>query len=88
MLIRYGTSKGGKRKAIARIYTKADHNIDKTLMDKDAVKITEKLSTSGFDAYIVGGAVRDLLLNKNPKDFDIATEALPGKIKKHFGTPE
>ncbi len=84
MLIRYGTSPGGKRKAIAKIYTRADHKIDKTLMDKDAVKITAKLGASGFDAYIVGGAVRDLLLNKKPKDFDIATDALPGKIKKIF----
>lgn len=84
MLIRYGTSPGGKRVAIARIYTKDDHKIDKSLMDKDAVKITEKLSASGYDAYIVGGAVRDLLLNKKPKDFDISTNALPGRIKKLF----
>ena len=84
MLIRYGTSHGGKRVAIARIYTKDDHKIDKSLMDKDAVKITEKLTASGYDAYIVGGAVRDLLLNKKPKDFDISTNALPGRIKKMF----
>lgn len=84
MLIRYGTSPGGKRVAIARIYTKDDHKINKSLMDKDAVKITEKLSASGYDAYIVGGAVRDLLLNKKPKDFDISTNALPGRIKKMF----
>lgn len=70
--------------AIARIYTKNDHGIDKSLMDNDAVKITKKLTDSGFDAYIVGGAVRDLLLNKKPKDFDISTNARPGKIKKLF----
>ena len=84
MLIRYGTSSTGKRVALARIYTKKDHGIDKSLMDRDAVKITQKLSDSGYAAYIVGGAVRDLLLNKKPKDFDIATDALPGKIKKLF----
>ena len=84
MLIRYGTSPSGKRVAIARIYTKKDHGIDKSLMDKDAVKITKRLTDSGFDAYIVGGAVRDLILNKKPKDFDISTNALPGKIKKLF----
>lgn len=84
MLIRYGTSPSGKRVAIARIYTKDDHKIDKSLMDRDAVKITEKLNASGYDAYIVGGAVRDLLLNKKPKDFDISTNALPGRIKKIF----
>lgn len=53
-------------------------------MDRDAVKITQRLSDSGYDAYIVGGAVRDLLLNKKPKDFDISTDALPGRIKKLF----
>lgn len=84
MLIRYGSSSTGKRVAIARIYTKEDHGIDKSLMDKDAVKITQKLSDSGYDAYIVGGAVRDLILNKKPKDFDISTNALPGRIKKLF----
>lgn len=84
LLIRYGISANGKRVAIARIYTKDDHKIDKLLMDKDAVRITDKLTASGYDAYIVGGAVRDLLLNKKPKDFDISTNALPGRIKKMF----
>jgi poly(A) polymerase len=84
LLIRYGTSSSGKRVVIARIYTKKDHGIDRSLMDRDAVKITKRLADSGFDAYIVGGAVRDLILNKKPKDFDISTNALPGKIKKLF----
>jgi len=84
LLKRYATSVTGKRVAIARIYTKEEHCIDKSLMDKDAVKITRKLSYFGYDAYIVGGAVRDLLLNKKPKDFDISTNALPGRIKKIF----
>ncbi len=84
MLKRYATSVTGKRVAIARIYTKEEHCIDKSLMDRDAVKITRRLSDLGYDAYIVGGAVRDLLLNKKPKDFDISTNALPGRIKKIF----
>ena len=84
MLIRYATSASGKRVAIARIYTKSEHRINKSLMDRDAVKIIRKLSDFGYDAYIVGGAVRDLLLNKKPKDFDISTNALPGRIKKIF----
>jgi len=84
LLIRYATSASGKRVAIARIYTKSEHRINKSLMDRDAVKITRKLSDFGYDAYIVGGAVRDLLLNKKPKDFDISTNALPGRIKKIF----
>ena len=48
---------------------------------KDVVK---KLSNLGFEAYIVGGSIRDLLLNKNPKDFDIATNATPLELKKIF----
>jgi len=84
LLIRYATSASGKRVAIARIYTKSEHRINKSLMDRDAVKIIRKLSDFGYDAYIVGGAVRDLLLNKKPKDFDISTNALPGRIKKIF----
>lgn len=84
MLIRYGSSKNGKRIPIAKIYTPSEHAIDKKLIDQDAVKITERLSSRGFDAYIVGGAVRDILIGRKPKDFDIATNALPREIKKIF----
>ncbi len=84
MLIRYGTLKSGKRVPIAEIYTKIEHGIDKSNVDSDAVKITERLSSRGFDVYIVGGAVRDLLIGRKPKDFDIATNASPKEIKKIF----
>ena len=84
MLIRYGTLKNGKRVPLAKIYTREEHTIDKQRIDSDAVKITERLSVRGFDAYIVGGAVRDLLIGRKPKDFDIATNALPKEIKKIF----
>ncbi len=84
MLIRYGSLKNGKRGPIAKIYTKADHKIDKNLIDAEAVQITERLTARGYDAYIVGGAVRDILIGRKPKDFDIATSALPKEIKKIF----
>ncbi len=84
MLIRYGTSKNGKRVPIAEIYTKSEHGINKHDIDSDAIKITERLSSRGYDVYIVGGAVRDLLVGRKPKDFDIATNALPREIKKIF----
>ena len=49
-----------------------------------AVHVVERLQDQGFEAYVVGGAVRDLLLGKKPKDFDVATNATPGQIKQCF----
>lgn len=49
-----------------------------------AIGIIQKLKASGFDAYLVGGAVRDFLLGKNPKDFDVATSAEPEQVKELF----
>ena len=50
----------------------------------NALKVLNRLNSSGFQAYLVGGSVRDLLLNKRPKDFDVATNATPNEIKKLF----
>lgn len=54
-------------------------------LDPDAIYVVERLVAAGFSAYIVGGSVRDLLLGKSPKDFDISTSARPEQIKKIFG---
>lgn len=56
--------------------------IDKSHIDPNALTYCRMLKDSGFTAYIVGGAVRDLLLGKHPKDFDIATNATPHQIKR------
>ena len=61
-----------------------DHPIRAHEIDPDAMKIVYRLHRMGFVAYLVGGAVRDLLLRRKPKDFDIATDARPGQIKKRF----
>jgi poly(A) polymerase len=53
-------------------------------IDPDALKVVRRLSRSGFDAYLVGGCVRDLLLGRRPKDFDVATSATPTEIKALF----
>jgi poly(A) polymerase len=53
-------------------------------VDSEAVFITERLQANGYETYIVGGAVRDLILGKKPKDFDIASAASPARIKKIF----
>ena len=84
MLIRYEADSKGRPVKKAVIYTKNEHLISIDKIDKDALHIISQLRIYGFDAYIVGGAVRDLLVNKEPKDFDIVTDATPSKIKKIF----
>ena len=57
---------------------------DRQLLDSDALKIIKKLNKTGYEAYLVGGCIRDLLLGYAPKDFDIATNATPEQIQKLF----
>jgi poly(A) polymerase len=71
------------RRTPRRIAAK-DHGIDRSLVTRGAVKTCETLQAAGFKAYVVGGAVRDLLLGIAPKDFDIATNATPEQVKSHF----
>jgi poly(A) polymerase len=84
LLIRYRRSEGGKLLAKAVVYTKAEHGIERSGIDPDALRIVERLRENGHEAYIVGGAVRDLLLGRRPKDFDIVTDAQPSRIKRVF----
>jgi len=65
-------------------YSKDQHGIDVKHIDSKALYILEKLRASNHTAYLVGGSVRDLLLGKKPKDFDISTSAKPEEIKKLF----
>lgn len=60
------------------------HQINQDLISSAALKTCEGLQNAGFDAYIVGGAVRDLLLDFKPKDFDVATNAEPEEVNKIF----
>ncbi|MFZ7319072.1 polynucleotide adenylyltransferase PcnB [Comamonas jiangduensis] len=60
------------------------HGIDPQLVDPRAVDVVRTLKDAGFEAYIVGGAVRDLLLGLRPKDFDVATNATPEQVKNLF----
>jgi poly(A) polymerase len=62
----------------------SEHGIDVTLVDDRARKVVETLQDAGYEAYIVGGAVRDLLLGLRPKDFDVATNATPEQVKGLF----
>jgi poly(A) polymerase len=63
---------------------KSEHGIDRGLVDERAIKVVDTLADAGFEAYIVGGAVRDLLAGRVPKDFDVATNATPEQVKGLF----
>jgi len=67
-----------------KIYTEDDHHIRNDLIDHNALLVLKKLHEAGFEAYLVGGGVRDLLMRKQPKDFDISTSAKPEEIKPLF----
>jgi poly(A) polymerase len=84
VLYRYASNSGGKLVRKAVIYTGKEHSIDPEKVDPDAKKIITHLRQHGFETYIVGGAVRDLLMGKTPKDFDIVTGATPLAIKRLF----
>ncbi|TPW17216.1 MAG: poly(A) polymerase [bacterium] len=66
------------------IVPRSDHPISRKSIDPDAVKVLYRLHRAGFQAYLVGGGVRDLLLGRNPKDFDISTDAHPHEVKRLF----
>ncbi len=58
--------------------------IDPRKLDKDALHVVQTLQRRGYEAYFVGGCVRDLLIGKEPKDYDVATSARPGQAKRQF----
>jgi poly(A) polymerase len=77
-----GTPKGtphGPRK-----YAQAEHGIDRRDISDAALRTCEGLQKAGYDAFVVGGAVRDLLLGRHPKDFDVATSATPEQVRNVF----
>lgn len=67
-----------------KIYQFTEHQIAPQKIDPQAYYVIQKLRQAGFTAYLVGGGVRDLLLNQTPKDFDISTSARPEQIKALF----
>jgi poly(A) polymerase len=67
-----------------RIIPRAEHAISRKNISKAALRVLYRLHEAGYAAFLVGGAVRDLLLGGHPKDFDVATDATPEEVKKLF----
>jgi poly(A) polymerase len=67
-----------------RIYARPDHPISRKFISENALKVLYRLDKAGFKAFLVGGSVRDLLLGRQPKDFDVATNALPEQVRELF----
>lgn len=67
-----------------RVYSRSEHTISRAQISENALKVLYRLQKEGHEAYLVGGCVRDLLLGREPKDFDVATDANPDEIKRIF----
>jgi poly(A) polymerase len=68
-----------------RIVPRSEHPISRGDIDKNAVKVLYRLHKAGYRAYLVGGGVRDLMLGRRPKDFDVGTDARPNEVRRLFG---
>jgi poly(A) polymerase len=68
----------------ARIIPRAEHSISRSAISPNALRVLYRLREAGYEAFLVGGCVRDLLIGITPKDFDIATSALPEEVKRTF----
>ncbi|HSS70006.1 MAG TPA: polynucleotide adenylyltransferase PcnB [Casimicrobiaceae bacterium] len=74
----------GKPSSEARIYGPEKHPVRRSQLSRAALEVVRKLQQAGFKAFVVGGAVRDLMLGIAPKDFDLATDATPEQVKPLF----
>ena len=70
--------------ATPRIIPRSEHAISRSHISPNALRVLYRLRDAGFKAFLVGGCVRDLLLGLEPKDFDVATDALPEQVKREF----
>ena len=70
--------------ATPRVIPRAEHAVSRSHISPNALRVLYRLKDAGFQAFLVGGCVRDLLLGMEPKDFDVATDALPEQVKRLF----
>ena len=68
-----------------RIVPRSEHPISRSDIDRNALKVLYRLHKAGYRAYLVGGGVRDLMLGRRPKDFDVGTDARPNEVRRLFG---
>ena len=74
----------GESRIEPTIIPRAEHLISRANISEGALKVLYRLKNAGYQAYLVGGCVRDLLLGREPKDFDVATDATPEQVKAQF----
>ena len=67
-----------------RVIPRAEHTLSRSHISPNALRVLYRLKDAGFQGFLVGGCVRDLLLGMEPKDFDVATDALPDQVKRLF----
>lgn len=70
--------------AVPRIIPRAEHNVSRSDISSNALRVLYRLKDAGFQAFLVGGGVRDVMIGRHPKDFDIATNALPDEVRALF----
>jgi len=73
-----------ERAVAPRILQRSQHPISRQAIHPDALKVLYRLSNAGFKSYLVGGSVRDMMLGRAPKDFDVATDARPQEVRRLF----
>ncbi len=72
------------RRTTPEVINSTQHSLQRAQFSRHAVNIVERLQSAGYQAYLVGGCVRDMLLGINPKDFDVATSATPEQVRAEF----
>ncbi|WP_148252551.1 polynucleotide adenylyltransferase PcnB [Aidingimonas lacisalsi] len=80
----FATQEGAGQSPGMRIIPREDHPVSRSLFSDAALKVLYRLHNAGFEAYLVGGCIRDALLGKQPKDFDVATDATPEQLRDLF----
>jgi len=84
LMRRVFTKEDNVKPALPQVISRDHHNISRSNISTNALKVLYRLNSAGYEAYLVGGGVRDLLLGREPKDFDVATDASPEEVKRVF----
>ena len=67
-----------------RVIPRSEHPVSRSNISPNALRVLYRLKEAGFEAFLVGGCVRDIILGRHPKDFDVATDALPDEVRRLF----